>query len=187
MIRYIGPNTTINWLYYNEIDKMVHLDFSSNFVSDLNTGSSYEALCLSSITNTIGYYYNCNKVYITLNGKPYSSGHIEKKIGEPFLIQSLIGPFGLKEWKIYNCVYPITYVVKTGDTLSNIVKDYCTTYQNLANLNNIEIVFNSISIVFFLLFILYQLLLKSLIAYYIYKNYFLINIHHLSISSNPNL
>lgn len=138
LIRCIGPNTTINWLYYNEIDKMVHLDFSSNFVSDLNAGSSYEALCLSSITNTIGYYYNCNKVYITLNGEPYSSGHIEKQIGEPFLTQPLIGPFGLKEWKISNCVYPITYVVKTGDTLSNIAKDYCTNYQNLANLNNIE-------------------------------------------------
>lgn len=69
----IGPNTTNNWLYYNTIDKMVHIDFSSNFVKDLNAGSTYEMFCLTSIVNTVGGYYNVNKVYLTLANKPYKS------------------------------------------------------------------------------------------------------------------
>ena len=81
----IGPNTTNNWLYYNTTNKMVCVDFSPNFVTDLNAGSSYEQLCLTSIVNTIGRYYNNTKVYITLGGNPYTSGHISKKIGEPFI------------------------------------------------------------------------------------------------------
>ncbi|GIM28922.1 hypothetical protein CPJCM30710_15880 [Clostridium polyendosporum] len=81
----IGANTTSNWLYYNTISKMVYVDFSANFVKDLNAGSTYESLCLTSIVNTIGGYYNINKVYLTLAGKPYESGHILKKPGEPFI------------------------------------------------------------------------------------------------------
>lgn len=81
----IGPNTTSNSLYYNTIDKMVHIDFSGNFVTDLNAGSTYEGLCLTSIVNTIGGYYNINKVYLTLAGHPYTSGHIVKNPGEPFI------------------------------------------------------------------------------------------------------
>jgi hypothetical protein len=94
LIRCIGPNTTNNWLYYNDIDKMVHVDFSSNFVRDLNAGSTCEALCLDSIANTIGGYYDVNKVYITLGGKPYESGHILKESGEPF-ITNLVG---IEKW-----------------------------------------------------------------------------------------
>jgi hypothetical protein len=81
----IGPNTTINYLYYNEIDHMVYVDFSANLVNDLSFRPSYELQSLLSITNTIGRYYNEPKVYITIDGNPYYSHHIQKQLREPFL------------------------------------------------------------------------------------------------------
>ncbi|WP_243240431.1 LysM peptidoglycan-binding domain-containing protein [Clostridium cibarium] len=129
----IGPNTTINYLYYNATDDMVHVDFSANFVSDLNAGSSYELLSLLSITNAIGRYYNKNKVYITLAGNPYSSGHIEKQPGEPFLTNFS----NINEYTGYSCTTKFYYTVKEGDTLSEIAYSFGTTYQELAAINNI--------------------------------------------------
>lgn len=85
LVSCIGPNTRNNWMYYNSTYKMVYADFAPNFVKDLNAGSMYESLCLTSIVNTIGGYYDMNKVYITLGGKPYQSGHIVKKPGQPFI------------------------------------------------------------------------------------------------------
>jgi len=52
----------------------------------MNAGSSYESLILQSITNTIGTYYGVDKVYITVEDKPYVSGHIEMKKGEFFTV-----------------------------------------------------------------------------------------------------
>lgn len=70
----LGPDTKINSLYMNT-DNMVYLDFSKEMISQMNAGSGYEAMILQSITNTIGSYYGVDKVYITVDGKPYSSGH----------------------------------------------------------------------------------------------------------------
>jgi len=79
----IGKNVTINSLYLND-DGMVYIDFSSNFVKEMNAGSGFESAILESITNTIGKYYGVDKVYITIDNKPYSSGHIVKAKGEYF-------------------------------------------------------------------------------------------------------
>jgi len=81
----LGPNVKINSLYLNN-DGMVYVDFTKNFVSDLNVGASFELKILQSITNTLGEYYGVEKVYITLDGNPYSSGHISMKKGEAFTV-----------------------------------------------------------------------------------------------------
>ncbi|MEW8996127.1 GerMN domain-containing protein [Clostridium sp.] len=81
----IGKNVTINSLYLND-DGMVYIDFSSNFVKEMNAGSGFESAILESITNTIGKYYGVDKVYITIDNKPYSSGHIVKAKGEYFKV-----------------------------------------------------------------------------------------------------
>jgi hypothetical protein len=81
----IGKNVTINSLYLND-DGMVYIDFSSNFVKEMNAGSGFEIAILESITNTIGKYYGVDKVYITIDNKPYSSGHIVKAKGEYFKV-----------------------------------------------------------------------------------------------------
>jgi hypothetical protein len=81
----IGKNVTINSLYLND-DGMVYIDFSSNFVKEMNAGSGFESAILESIANTIGKYYGVDKVYITIDNKPYSSGHIVKAKGEYFKV-----------------------------------------------------------------------------------------------------
>ena len=42
----------------------------------MNAGGGLESAILKCITNTLGDYYNVDKVSITLNGKSYASGHI---------------------------------------------------------------------------------------------------------------
>lgn len=82
----MSSSTKINSLYLNRAENKVYVDFSKEFVSEMNAGSSLESLILQSVTNTLGDYYNVDKVYITLDGKPYSSGHFEVKEGEPFYV-----------------------------------------------------------------------------------------------------
>ena len=77
--------TKINSLYLGE-DGIVHVDFSPELVSDMNAGSGYEVLILQSITNTLGNYYGVEEVLITMEGKPYESGHILMKEGETFKV-----------------------------------------------------------------------------------------------------
>lgn len=62
----------------------ITIDFSDDFVSLQNLGSGAESGTLRAIANTFGYNFNVNNVIITLNGKPYESGHIIKKPGEGF-------------------------------------------------------------------------------------------------------
>lgn len=77
----ISANTAINSLYLGT-DKIVYIDFSKELITDMNAGAGYEALILQSITNTLGNYYGVQEVAITVDGKPYESGHILLKEGE---------------------------------------------------------------------------------------------------------
>lgn len=81
----ISSNVKIKSLYLNK-DKMVYVDFSKELVSEMNAGSGVESKILQSITNTLGVYYTAEKVYITVEGNPYSSGHISLKKGEFFIV-----------------------------------------------------------------------------------------------------
>ena len=77
----ITTNTKINSLYLCE-DNIVYVDFSRDLIAEMNAGAGYEQLILQSITNTLGNYYGAQEVYITVDGKPYESGHILLKKGE---------------------------------------------------------------------------------------------------------
>jgi spore germination protein GerM len=81
----ISSNTKINSLYLNK-DNIVYVDFSKELISEMNAGAYYESLILQCITNTLGTYYGVNDVYITVEGKPYESGHIVMKKGEAFRV-----------------------------------------------------------------------------------------------------
>ena len=81
----LGPNVKIKSLYLNK-DNRAYIDFSKELLSEMNAGSGYESLILQSITNTIGTYYGVNMVYLTIEGSPYVSGHIEMKKGEFFTV-----------------------------------------------------------------------------------------------------
>jgi len=76
-----SANTAINDLYLND-DGIVYLDLNQSFLTEMNAGSGYEAMILQSIANTFGYYYNNDKVILTVEGKLYSSGHLAFNPGE---------------------------------------------------------------------------------------------------------
>lgn len=80
-----STNTKINSLYLGT-DNIVYVDFSPELVTDMNAGSGIELSILQCITNTLGNYYGTDQVYITVDGKPYESGHIQKKQGETFKV-----------------------------------------------------------------------------------------------------
>jgi hypothetical protein len=79
----ISANTKLNSLTLEE-NNIVHADFSGEFVTEMNAGAGYETLILQSVTNTLGNYFGTDKVLITLEGKPYESGHILMDVGEVF-------------------------------------------------------------------------------------------------------
>lgn len=81
----VSKNTKINSMYLGE-DDIVYADFSADLVNDMNAGAGFETLILQSLTNTLGNYYGAKKVYITIGGKPYESGHILMKKGETFQV-----------------------------------------------------------------------------------------------------
>lgn len=72
-----------------DVDKdkdCITLNFSSNFVKAQNLGGGAESSTLKAICNTFGDYFNVKNVIITLEDKPYSSGHILMKDGEAFKV-----------------------------------------------------------------------------------------------------
>lgn len=81
----ISTNTKINSMYRGRND-IAYLDFSQDIIKDMNVGSGYEEKILQCITNTVGNYYNVSKVYITVDGKLYESGHILMQKGQTFKV-----------------------------------------------------------------------------------------------------
>lgn len=82
----LKPNVKINKVYFDK-NKVLTIDFASNFVEAMGLGSGPEAATLDCIVNTLGYAFNVKEVLITLDGKPYSSGHIVKDPGETFKVK----------------------------------------------------------------------------------------------------
>lgn len=76
-----SKNTKINSLYLNK-DGMVYIDLNREFITEMNAGALYESLILQSIANTFGKYYGAEKVVLTIDNKPYQSGHIALNKGE---------------------------------------------------------------------------------------------------------
>jgi len=70
-----SANTEINSLYLND-DGMVYLDLNGKFLTEMNAGSGYEAMILQCLANTFASYYGAEKLVLSIDGKPYESGHI---------------------------------------------------------------------------------------------------------------
>lgn len=80
----LTPNTQINSIVLDDENQTVTIDLSKHFINEMNAGSDFEAMILKSIVNTLGDYYQREKVIITISGEPYESGHIGMKLGEAF-------------------------------------------------------------------------------------------------------
>lgn len=77
----LSKNAKIKSLYLNE-DGHVYVDFTKELIDDMNAGSGLEVQIIDSLVNTIGHYYGVQEIYLTVEGKPYESGHISKAKGE---------------------------------------------------------------------------------------------------------
>jgi hypothetical protein len=82
----LSKNVTIKKLSLDVAKNQVNVDFSKDLVTGMNAGAGFEGMLVDSITDTLGYYYGADKVYITMEGEPYSSGHIAMGKDEPFYV-----------------------------------------------------------------------------------------------------
>ena len=82
----LASDISLNSTNINNENSTITLDFSSNFIGSQNLGSGAESRNITAICNTFGSYYNVENVIITLDGKPYSSGHILMNPGEAFKV-----------------------------------------------------------------------------------------------------
>jgi hypothetical protein len=48
----------------------------------MNAGAAYESMILQCIANTFGNYYHAESLILTIEGKPYESGHISMEEGQ---------------------------------------------------------------------------------------------------------
>lgn len=80
----ISQNTKINFIAFDKDQHIVSVDFSKELIEEMDAGSSLETQILNSIVNTFGSYYGVNKVYISTEGNPYSSGHYAIRENEYF-------------------------------------------------------------------------------------------------------
>ena len=61
----------------------------------MNAGSGLEMEILKSLVNTLGAFYDVDKVYITVEDKPYESGHYGINTEEFFKVDK----DGIEEFK----------------------------------------------------------------------------------------
>lgn len=80
-IRLLPNGTKINYLFLNSED-IVEVDLSSDYITNMNAGSSGESFYLTGLGNTLSQYYGVEKVLLTIDGENYEGGHILLKDGE---------------------------------------------------------------------------------------------------------
>jgi hypothetical protein len=78
----LTANSSVQSMHQDPDSRIVTIDLSANFVTETNVGSDMEGAILQCIANTAGSAYNAQEVIITLDGQPYSSGHIAYGAGE---------------------------------------------------------------------------------------------------------
>lgn len=86
LIAPISKDTNMNRIDLNRESWTLEVDFSEEFLADMNVGSALELEILKSIVNTLGRFYDVEKVYITVEDIPYESGHFSINPGEYFKV-----------------------------------------------------------------------------------------------------
>lgn len=84
----ISENTLINSIYLDKGTWTVRVDFSSELIPGWNVGSTLEYELVRSIVNSFGGFYDTEKVYISIDGAPFSSGHYELLEDEIFTVET---------------------------------------------------------------------------------------------------
>lgn len=125
----INRNTKINKMHYNHRDNFAHIDFHEGIMNILKENTLKTKAFFNCIYNTLKNYYKTEKIYITINNHPYTDYF------NPIIPTDDVN---IIQWKVQNCKYPFTYVVKDNDTLINISKKFDISYKKIAKLNNIK-------------------------------------------------
>lgn len=76
IVRLISDKTEIKKLYLNTIEHKVVVDFNFEFKKYLDSVPSNEGEIVQSIVDTLGDYYNVDKVYITVDGDEYDFNRV---------------------------------------------------------------------------------------------------------------
>lgn len=95
LIPLISEGTVINSIHLDRSSWVLNIDFSEELLSELNVGSSQETEMLKALVNTLGKLYDTDKVYISVEDRPYESGHYALREGENFKVDYE----GIKEFK----------------------------------------------------------------------------------------
>lgn len=82
----ISPNTEIRKIKFDKNNNIVKIDFSKELIEEMNIKDTLEMQKIRSIVNTFGNYYGVNRVFISIEGKPYNSKNFTLKRGEYFTV-----------------------------------------------------------------------------------------------------
>ena len=85
LIPLMSEDAKIKGIKMDRSNNILKVDFDKQFLKDnMQMGSFLEQEIVQSIVNTLGDLYETNKVFISVEGKPYESGHMLLKEGEYF-------------------------------------------------------------------------------------------------------
>lgn len=77
------PQAAINSMTFDPENWLVTVDLNGAFLNDMqDSGSSREGMILECVANTIGGYFQTDRVQITIDGGTYESGHFLFKSGD---------------------------------------------------------------------------------------------------------
>lgn len=86
LIAPLTKGVKLNSIYLDRSSWLVKVDFSEELLTEMNAGSTLETEILKSIVNTLGNFYDTDKVYISVEGRAYESGHYAIKEDENFKV-----------------------------------------------------------------------------------------------------
>ncbi len=129
LIPIINRNTRINKLYFDYENKFAHIDFCQGIMNIIKENKLKAKPFFNCIYNTLKNYYKTENICITINNHPYT---------DYFNYITPTDYNNIIEWKLPNCKFPFTYVVKENDTLINISNKFDIAYEKIAKLNNIK-------------------------------------------------
>lgn len=88
LLALMPEDISINKINLNRDNWNLEVDLSEAFIEEMNAGSSYEIEVINSIVNTLGSFYDVERVYLTVGGKAYESGHLQLLEDEYFEVDT---------------------------------------------------------------------------------------------------
>lgn len=84
----LPESASIKRINLNRDNWNLEVDLSEEFKNEMNAGSTVEIEIINSIVNTLGEFYDVERVHITVEGEPYESGHLQLLEGEYFEVDT---------------------------------------------------------------------------------------------------